>query len=296
MSRTSILRSQALLLLLLLAATACGTSRPAASPTAAPYDAGGAFPPAEAIPGWSISQEKQSYDRSNLYNLVDGQAESFFAYGFEGATVQRYQNADGVLLNLEIWQMKTEADAYGLFSAGRAGEPVEIGNEGDADVGRRLAFWQSRFFASLNASQPVPDETLWSFARFVSAALPTGGERPAILGRLPQDGLVPLSAVFFHEEMSIQMEIWLGGENILGLSQETDAVAARYQSGAAGETARLMLVEYPAAGQAAQALKAMQGGSLTDLLASDASGKILGAVFGKGDAQWAQDLLAEALK
>ena len=132
---------------------------------------------------------------------MDGQAESFFAYGFEQVAVQRYQDAQGSLLNVEIWQLATPADAYGLFSTARAGSPAAIGNEADSDPGRRLAFWQERCFVSLNALQPVPDETLQAFAQAISSKLPPGGERPAIVDRLPPSGLVERSAIFFHEEI-----------------------------------------------------------------------------------------------
>jgi hypothetical protein len=195
---------------------------------------------------------------------------------------------------VEIWQLTTPADAYGLFTSGRAGSSKAIGNEGDSDPGRRLSFWQNRYFTSLNALQPIADETLQAFAQSISAKLPLGGERPGILARLPQSGLIDQGIIFFHEEMSIQTEVWLGGENILGLSQATNGVLGRYQVGNA--TARLILVEYPASGQADKGLKALQSGGVADLIAADTHGSLLGAVFGKVQAAQAQVLLQEALK
>jgi hypothetical protein len=112
--------------------------------------------------------------------------------------------------------------------------------------------------------------------------------------RLPRSGLVERGYIFFHEEMSVQMEVWLGGENLLGLSQETNGVIGRYKLG--DIPARLMLIEYPTASQAAKGLKALQGGSISDLVTSDARDKLLGAVFGKVDVAQAQALLQEALK
>lgn len=273
-------------------AASCTSSNPAS--TSVPLDLASLFPAANAIPGWSISQEVELYNHDNLFNLVDGQAESFFAYGFEQVAVQRYQDASGSLLNVEVWQLATPADAYGLFSTARAGSPAAIGSEADSDPGRRLAFWQDRCFVSLNALQPMPDETLQAFAQAISSKLPSGGEAPDIVNRLPQSGLVERSAIFFHEEMSIQMELWLGGENILGLSQATNGVVARYQLG--DGNVRLMLVEYPASSQAARGLQALQDGNFANLAASDARGKLLGAVFGKLEADQAKSLLQEAFK
>ncbi len=282
----------AVVLLLVLILTGCTAAQPCRNPGAS--RSLGVFPPANFVPGWQVSQKGETYDRDNLFNLVDGQADSFFAYGFEKAAVQRYQNEAGNLLNVEIWQLATDADAYGLFSAGRSGSPAAIGNAGDSDPGRRLAFWQNRYFVSLHVGQPVPDETLLAFARAIAGQLPVGGETPAIVGRLPASGLVEGSPIFFHEEMSIQMQVWLGGENLLGLSQQTNGVVGQYKAG--DLTFRLMLIEYPTASQAAEGLKALQGGSVSGLAASDAAGSLLAAVFGEMDAAQAQTLLQEALK
>jgi hypothetical protein len=251
------------------------------------------FPGDDAVPGWAISQGRTSYNRDNLYNLVDGQAESFFAYGFEEVAVQRYGKGE-TRLNLEIWRLAEPEDAFGLFTAGRADEPAEIGAGGDIDLGRRLAFWQDRYFVSLTSSQAIPEEELWALARHVSTALPQGGARPALLGRLPQAGLVARSEIFFHEELSIQMEVWLGGENMLGLGQGTNGVLARYELG--GQPARLVLIEYPSSGEAQKGLEALQSGGLEGLLAAGARGELLGAVFGEAEAGLAQVLLEEALK
>jgi hypothetical protein len=285
----------ALPLALPLTLMACNSSKPKSTPTPTTlaFTLDQAFPAANAIPGWNISQAIQSYHRDNLYSLVDGQADSFFVYGFEQVVTQRYQNADQVNLNVEIWQLATPADAYGLFTAGRAGEPVAIGNEGDSDPGRRLAFWQNRYFVSLSASPTVPDETLWAYAKAITSALPSGGERPLIVSLLPQANLVERSALFFHEEISVQMEVWLGGENILGLSQATNGAIARYNLGE--KTARLILIEYPAADQASAALQALQASDITDLLAAGGKDNLLGAVFGNVDAVQAQSLLEAAL-
>ena len=279
------------LFLVLVAAflSACAGKKPVSVST--PVDFAKAFP---AISGWTVSEPLQTYDHDHLFNLVDGQADSFFVYGFEQVATQRYQDAAGVRLNAEIWRLATPADAFGLFTTGRAGTSASIGNEGDADPGLRIAFWQDRYFASVSVDQPVPDDTLIAFAKAIAAGLPSGGEQPAVMGRLPQSNMVERSAMFFHEEMSVQMEVWLGGENMLKLSQDTDGALARYTIG--DVTARLMLIQYPSAAQASDGLKALQAGDVSDLAASNVNGSLLGAVFGKVDAFQAQTLLQEALK
>jgi hypothetical protein len=254
----------------------------------------GAFPGADAVAGWMPDGEIETYDSETIFDLVDGQADFFFAYGFEQVAVQWYKNAEDVVLDVQIWQMIDDEGAYGLFSAGVAGEPVDVGNEGDVDPGRRLAFWQDRYVAQIFARKEIPDADLRSFAGAISAALPAGGERPALVDRLPADGMVPRSGIFFHAELSIQNEVWLGGENILGLSPDTDGVLARYEID--GATVHLLLVEYPDAEAAGAAVEALERGGIERLVTAGTRNHLLGAVFGEADEAAASALLEKALK
>jgi len=259
-----------------------------------PFALTDAFPAAGTLPGWTPAGDMELYDRENIYDLVDGQADAFFAYGFQQVAVQSYENPAGNVLRVTVWQLASPTDAYGLFTASISGEPVAIGNDGDADPGRRIAFWQDRYYVNVHARQKLPDEELQNMAKAVSAKLPSGGDRPALVSRLPSDGLVPRSALFFHEEISIQSDIWLGGENVLGLSPQTNGVLARYDVG--GQTARLLVVQYPGAEAASAGLKALQAGDVEGLVAADARGNLLAAILGEIDEGAARKLLDEALK
>jgi hypothetical protein len=232
------------------------------------------------MPGWQVFEAAKSYNHDNLYDLVDGQSDAYFVYGFEQVSVQRYQNDGGTRLEVQIWQVKTAADAYGLFTISRSGTPASVGSEGDTDPGRRIIFWQNRYFVQIFSDKPIPDIELVRAAKAVSSALPV-------------QGLSERGFIFFHEEISIQDDIWLGGENILKLSQATNGVLGRYEIN--GVTARLVLIEYPGAAEAAAGLKALQAGSVTDLAASGVQDRLLGAVTGPIDEAAAGNLLKEGL-
>lgn len=245
--------------------------------------------------GWTQTGPAQVFVSDNLYDLVNGQAEMFFAYAFEQATVSEYETASDTTVRVEIWQLSTPADAYGLFTSLRAAEPISVGTEGDVDPGRRLVFWQGRYFASAIAFEALPGPVLESFARAVADALPDApeGGRPALVDRLPEQGLMERRTVFFHEEISIQSYLWLGGHNLLGLGPETDGVLAWYSID--GSETMLLLVEYRDQGEAAAGLRALQTGGVSDLAATQAHGKLLGVVIGLVDPAEARSLLADAL-
>jgi hypothetical protein len=165
--------------------TALLTAVPTAMPTEPSLSLKGVFPGTNSVFGWTSTEEARVYNRDNIFDLVDGQADAFFAYGFKQVVVQRYKNAEGARLDAEIWQLATPADAYGLFTAVASGTPATIGNDGDAEPGRRLSFWQDRYTVHVSVRQKLDDAILWNFAKAISAALPNGGERAALVGRLP---------------------------------------------------------------------------------------------------------------
>jgi hypothetical protein len=251
------------------------------------------FPDVEEVSTWAPVGDSAIFDRDNLYDLVNGQAEAFFAYGFEQVAVQNYENALGEDLEVEIWQMATPADAYGLFTASISGVPAAIGNDGDSDPGRRLAFWQDRYFVRVRTRKALPDTGLWEVAEALSEALPTGGDRPTLLDRLPLDGLKERSELFFHEEISVQDRLWLGGENILGLGADTDGFLAGYDI--SGVPATLLLIQYPDARAAMAGFSALKDGALNNLVSATAQDQLLGAVLGEIDQTAAEALLTAAL-
>jgi hypothetical protein len=256
-------------------------------------------PPTESLPtsevpaGWTRTGDAQRFDAENLYDLVDGQAESFFAYAFESVAVQTYEGPDGAILRVEIWQLATPADAYGLFTTYRAGTPLAVGQEGDTDPGRRLDFWQDRHFVRLFAPEPIPEADMQALAESVASTLPTGGEPTSLLADLPQQGLVPRSDIYFHQEISLQSYLWLGGENVLGLGPDTEGILARYDLD--GSPAQLLLVRYDGAEAASVALEALQAAQIDNLVVAETGGNLLAAVLGSVDTSGAIRLVDEAL-
>jgi hypothetical protein len=252
------------------------------------------FPIDNGVPGWKSAAPLEVYQQDNLFDLVNGGADSYLAYGFEQVAVQRYHSAADDRVTIQIWKTISPTDAYGLFTVNQSGTPVSIGNDGAAEPGVRLVFWQANYFVIINAAANLPDDVLRSFAMLLSGRLPRGGEPPALVKRLPAGGLIANNCRFFHVELSIQDQIWLGGENALGLSSQTNGVLARYEL--EGGPVRLMLIEYPDAAGAAAALNALRQIEDSELIVTQTQANLLGAVFGQADHAAAQALLEEGLQ
>jgi hypothetical protein len=198
-------------------------------------------------------------------------------------------------LDLQIWQVARPADAYGLFTASRGGTPMPVGDGGDADPGRRIVFWQDRYYVQVFARRPVPEGQLQQVAQTVAAALPAppSGEPPGLVARLPADGLLQGSVLFFHEEISIQDVVWLGGENLLGLGPDTDGVLAQYER--QDGQGWLLLIQYPEAADAAAGLAALEATDIVAPVGVGAEGDLLAAAFGQLAEDAAADLISQAL-
>jgi hypothetical protein len=254
-----------------------------------------ALPGAGAIAGWTPAGGIRTYSRQTLFDYIDGASEFYFTYTFEELATNRYANEAGMALNVEVWRLTEPEDAYGLFSGHGDGEPASVGNANDAvlDPGSRLIFWQERFYVNLSAWDSVSDEDLTLFGEFISKSLPSGGERPKLVDRLPSGGLTAASVKYFHMELAIQDQLWLGGENSLGLGTDTDAVFARYRQG--NLEWQLLLVQYPNAARADAGLQALLSGKVEGFAAADRNEALLGAVFGWNGGTAAQTALAAAL-
>ncbi len=245
--------------------------------------------------GWKAEGEAQSFNKETLFELMNGQSDAFFVYGFEQAAVQRFTNEAGIHLVVSVFRVDTSESAYGLFSVNRDSQSAEVGNDGSTSPGRRLSYWQERYFVQMTALKPVPEGDLLAVGRAISAKLPKGGQKPALMAALPADGMAadpfPL---FFHQELTIQDRVWLGGENKLGLGLDTDGALARYNLN--GQPVELMIVEFPDTARAETALEALQAGEQEDLLAAAVDGKRLVAAFGEVEKAVAEDLVDEAVK
>jgi hypothetical protein len=69
------------------------------------------------------------------------------------------------------------------------------------------------------------------------------GKKPELLARIPQKNLLKQSLYYFHKNIILNNLYFLSNENILNLSEETDAVLASYKSDS--EILKLLLIEYP---------------------------------------------------
>ena len=178
------LRTLGLLTLVCIAASGCGGSS-ADNPEEAM-----SLP--ESIGTWVLQEPHVTYDRETIFDYINGAGEVYRSYAFKDVLVAQYQEEGGGTLNVEIFDMGTPEDAYGVFSYARENEEDGLGG-GYETRGSVLCFWQDRFYVCV-AVEPggdVPGVALVEVARGLSEGFPSAGERPELMGALPPDGLGP---------------------------------------------------------------------------------------------------------
>ena len=251
------------------------------------------LPPAGAVAGWQQDGQVRIYDRDTLYDFMDGAADLYFTYGFEQLAVAHYAHPEAGSLQVEVYRVATDADAYGLYTYSSFGQPIAVGVDGELDSGNRLAFWQARTFVQVIAREQVPDDVLRAMATAAASALPPGSQRPSLVNHLPQGGLQSGSVRFFREKMALDNLLWLGPQDVLGLGTDVEGIIARYDL--AGQPVDLVLIAYPDKSRAQLAQSSLRAAAVENLIAVEFKGETLGAVFGSPDTAGAADLLAQTM-
>lgn len=194
--------------------------------------------------GWVKSGEPEIYDRNKLFDYLDGGAELYLAYDFQSLVVQRY-SSDSLEKNpitVEIYQMNSSSDAYGLFSFDQEGEMVNLGQKGIYGYDL-LRFWKDRLLVRILGSNENLKEIILKFGREIDKEIKTKGKPPDLLSKIPQDNLVPNSDHFFHKQILLNNLYFLSAQNILNLTDKTDCLLADFKLDE--QILRLLLIEYP---------------------------------------------------
>ncbi len=213
------------------------------------------------LAGWTLQDSTVSYDRETIFDYINGAGEVYRSYSFSDVVVARYSREGESDVLVELFDMGTSDDAYGVFSYAREQELEGIGG-GYEHKGDVLCFWQSRYYACLAFDDPTQasEASLVEMATALSERLPRASVRPNLVAMLPSEGLVPFSERFFHLHQSLNYHYYLTRENLLGLGADTDVVFARYEPGATF----LLIARYESEATAGEALETFKAGYIPE--------------------------------
>ena len=198
----------------------------------------------EKVMNWTKAEEDQFYDSQTIFDYIDGAGEVYRAYNMQRCLSRRYVAPQGPAIILDVFEMASSYDAFGVFTHDPDGDALPVGQGGVYRSGW-LGFWKDRFFVSLYADEETDAaiQALRDLAGKVAFLIKKEGPKPQILSRLPRKGLQAGSVRYFHDHPVLNRHYFVSTENILRLGGQTEAVLSTYQlkEGAA----QILLVNYP---------------------------------------------------
>lgn len=190
-----------------------------------------ALPKDGDVEGWMKHRPQQYYAGGDLYDYINGGAEIYHEYGFVQVVVQDYVNDAGKSVSVEIFEMKSPASAYGMytFKTNSKGKWISIGNDAQlADY--YMNFWKGPFLVTLTGFEETQEtrEGLLDIAKSVGSKIPAGGEKPPIVSFLPGGDLVAQSLKYFTGFLGLRNSHPFFSLDIVGYEE---GIKANYSGG-----------------------------------------------------------------
>jgi hypothetical protein len=195
--------------------------------------------------GWVAAGEEDVFDPESIFSYIDGHAEVYLAYGMKRCISRRYTVANGdAEIVVDLFEMASPADAYGVFSHDRAGEDVAVGQGGVFRYGW-LSFWKGSWYGSVYATggDAAARQGVLDIGRAVAGAVEGLGEVPALVTRMPAPGLDPASVCYLRSPQILNAHVFVGADDLFGLGPEVEAVVGKYDL--SDTPAHLIVVRYP---------------------------------------------------
>ena len=201
------------------------------------------------VAGWKLAEAAQAYFPESLFERIDGAAESYLAYDFKELLAAEFGLKGGeATMTVEIYDMGTPLNAFGIFSAERFPEnqPVDIGLLGYLD-GEALNFAAGRYYVKL-LGYGLGQQTatvLADFARRTAAAVKDPGALPSLFARFPRENMIPLSEKFINRNF-LGFEFLGQGYQVSYRfdQQEFEGFVAALETEAQANTALKQLLEF----------------------------------------------------
>jgi hypothetical protein len=264
----------------------------------------------DAPEGWSKSGAAEIYNRLDIFDYIDGGAELYLAYDFQRVAVQKYipksqKSDEEKSITVEIWQMKTPEDAFGVFSIDQEGEKAPIGQRGIYDAGC-LRFWKNVYVVRILQMLESSKDVIFQLGRGIDQKIQSEGNLPVLVQQVPSDSLFSGSVCFFHKQIILNNLYPIPDQDKLKLNTETDCVLAEFRI--CDDHLKLLLIRYPDSSQAEAVEESLKepylakGGAVEDkifmsdekgLEGMDVSGNLLILVFNGKDKQNVLWLLTE---
>jgi hypothetical protein len=197
----------------------------------------------DSLGEWTAENIVYFNDKESLYDYIDGGAELYISYGFKSAASRRYIKAGQPEVIVEIFDMNTSENAYGVFSNTRYEEDYTFG-QGSQYVEGALFFWKGKYYVSIMATEETDEskKLIHELGKIITEEIKETGKRPDILKLLPLNGLDSSSILYFHHYIWVNSFYFIADENFLLIDENADALLAKY--GPPDNRSYLLIIQY----------------------------------------------------
>ncbi len=203
----------------------------------------------ETIAGWKKADPPDFYTPETLSTYIDGGAELYISYDFRNALSVKYTDAAANEIAVDIFEMGSAPDAFGVFAHSRETIDDRFGQGCEYAAGL-LTFWKDRYYVSILAypETAAKREVVFELARAIAGAIGNEGALPPIIALLPAENLLPETVRYFHHYIWLNSFYFVSHENVLNIGNDTPAALGKYRQD--GAAFFLLLVRYPDAARA----------------------------------------------
>lgn len=177
------------------------------------------------LEGWNKPTDTTTYYSYNLWDLINGAADSYIFYGFKELFLGNYTHENGTTIKVELYQHKNADNAYGIFSLERSPEThsLKAGAEG---------YWYENicnfvvddYYVKLSSHTKGDEieEAIHALAKSISHKINPEPQLPKVLSYFPSDNIKRRSKLY-------------SAQAFLGIEFLHSAFTAEYYSKAVGD-------------------------------------------------------------
>ena len=173
------------------------------------------------LKGYKETSEYPVYLRDNLWDYIDGAADTYLAYGFVDLHVAEYKKGKNVI-KLEIYKQSDHTMAFGIYSTERSSSFHfrQLGSQGYMTSDGAINFFKANYYVKIRTYSKDENtlKSAESLASNVSDLLTGSTEMPSALSLFPQTGKKTNEEIYINE-------------SVLGHKFLSKAFKANYESG-----------------------------------------------------------------
>lgn len=203
--------------------------------------------------GWQNSLNDRVYTPETLYDYIDGGAELYLSFNMK-EVASRIIAMEEAEIRIEIFDMTSSSDAFGVFSHTRTKDEKQYGQGSQYFTGA-LIFWKANYYIAITANDENDEiiRAMQSLAKQIEQKIGLTGDLPGIIKLLPPENLLEDGFIYFHHYIWLNSYYYISNENLLNIDNSTRALMAKY--GDRENRYYLLLVEYSGESEADEACK-----------------------------------------